>query len=194
MVTVEDGRNFVADAAIITVPIGVLKANLIEFKPKLPDWKLSAIADLGVGNENKIALRFDTVFWPNVELLGIVAPTSYACGYFLNLHKATGHQVLVYMAAGRLAYDVEKLSDREAADFVMRQLKKMFPDAPEPVSNTWSCIILFQLLQLHVATHMSDSPKMHYDIFEESEQHILLVTKRLFGSKIRKACLISNNH
>ncbi|WMV17990.1 hypothetical protein MTR67_011375 [Solanum verrucosum] len=133
MVTVEDGRNFVADAAIITVPIGVLKANLIEFKPKLPDWKLSAIADLGVGNENKIALRFDTVFWPNVELLGIVAPTSYACGYFLNLHKATGHQVLVYMAAGRLAYDVEKLSDREAADFVMRQLKKMFPDAPEPV-------------------------------------------------------------
>ncbi|KAL3372680.1 hypothetical protein AABB24_004964 [Solanum stoloniferum] len=133
MVTVEDGRNFVADAAIITVPIGVLKANLIEFKPKLPDWKLSAIADLGVGNENKIALRFDTVFWPNVELLGIVAPTSYACGYFLNLHKATGHQILVYMAAGRLAYDVEKLSDREAADFVMRQLKKMFPDAPEPV-------------------------------------------------------------
>lgn len=132
MVTVEDGRNFVADAAIITVPIGVLKAGLIEFKPQLPDWKLSAIADLGVGNENKIALRFDTVFWPNVELIGIVAPTSYACGYFLNLHKATGHQVLVYMAAGRLAYDVEKLSDREAVDFVMRQLKKMFPEAPEP--------------------------------------------------------------
>lgn len=149
MVTLEDGRNFVADAAIITVPIGVLKANLIEFKPELPDWKLSAIADLGVGNENKIALRFDTVFWPNVELLGIVAPTSYACGYFLNLHKATGHQVLVYMAAGRLAYDVEKLSDKEAANFVMRQLKKMFPDAPEPVSNTWSYIILLQLLLMH---------------------------------------------
>ncbi|XP_059282071.1 probable polyamine oxidase 4 [Lycium ferocissimum] len=133
MVTVEDGKNFVADAAIITVPVGVLKANLIEFKPKLPEWKLSAIADLGVGNENKIALRFDNVFWPNVELLGIVAPTSHACGYFLNLHKATGHQVLVYMAAGRLAYDVEKLSDRGAAYFAMRQLKKMFPDAPEPV-------------------------------------------------------------
>ncbi|XP_016450959.1 putative polyamine oxidase 4 isoform X2 [Nicotiana tabacum] len=133
MVTVEDGRNFVADAAIITVPVGVLKANLIEFKPELPEWKLSAIADLGVGNENKIALRFDNVFWPNVELLGIVAPTSYACGYFLNLHKATGHRVLVYMAAGRLAYDVEKLSDSDAADFAMRQLKKMFPNAPAPV-------------------------------------------------------------
>ncbi|XP_060194696.1 probable polyamine oxidase 4 [Lycium barbarum] len=133
MVTVEDGKNFVTDGAIIIVPVGVLKANLIEFKPKLQEWKLSAIADLGVGNENKIALRFDNVFWPNVELVGIVAPTSYACGYFLNLQKETRHQVLVYMAARRLAYDVEKLSDRDAADFAMRQLKKMFPDAPEPV-------------------------------------------------------------
>jgi len=134
MVTVEDGRNFVADAAIITVPVGILKANLIEFEPKLPDWKVSAISDLGVGNENKIALRFDKVFWPNVELLGTVAPTSYACGYFLNLHKATGHPVLVYMVAGRFAYDIEKLSDEAAAKFVMQQLKKMFPKASEPVS------------------------------------------------------------
>lgn len=135
MVTVEDGRNFVADAAIVTVPLGILKANLIQFEPKLPEWKLSAIADIGVGNENKIALRFDNVFWPNVELLGVVAPTSYACGYFLNLHKATGHPVLVYMAAGRFAYDLEKLSDESAANFVMMQLKKMFPDATEPVNS-----------------------------------------------------------
>lgn len=132
-VTVEDGTDFVADAAIVTVPVGVLKANLINFEPKLPVWKVAAISDLGVGNENKIALRFKNVFWPNVEFLGIVAPSSYACGYFLNLHKATGHPVLVYMAAGRFAYDLEKLSDEAAANFVMLQLKKMFPDATEPV-------------------------------------------------------------
>ncbi|XP_073156948.1 probable polyamine oxidase 4 [Henckelia pumila] len=133
VVTIEDGRNFVADAAIITVPLGILKSNLIEFEPKLPEWKLSAIADLGIGNENKIALRFDHVFWPNVEFLGVVAPTSYSCGYFLNLHKATGHPVLVFMAAGALAFDLEKLSDEAAADLVMLQLKRMFPDATEPV-------------------------------------------------------------
>ncbi|KAE8021892.1 hypothetical protein FH972_007742 [Carpinus fangiana] len=133
MVTVEDGRIFVADAAILTVPLGILKANLIEFEPKLPEWKVAAVSDIGVGNENKIALLFDKVFWPNVELLGTVAPSSYACGYFLNLHKATGHPVLVYMAAGRFAYDLEKLSDESAANFVMSQLKKMFLDATEPV-------------------------------------------------------------
>lgn len=133
MVTIGGGRNFIADAAIITVPLGVLKANLIEFEPKLPEWKVSAISELGMGNENKIALKFDNVFWPNVEYLGTVAPTSYACGYFLNLHKAMGHPVLVYMAAGRFAYDLEKLSDESAANFVMLQLKKMFREATEPV-------------------------------------------------------------
>ncbi|TQD88473.1 hypothetical protein C1H46_025997 [Malus baccata] len=133
MVTIEDGRNFIADAAIITVPHGILKANLIEFEPQLPEWKVAAISDLGVGNENKIALRFEKVFWPNVELLGIVAPNSYGCGYFLNLHKVTGHPVLVYMAAGRFAYDLEKLTDDAAVNFVMLQLKKMMSDATEPI-------------------------------------------------------------
>ncbi|KAG0454264.1 hypothetical protein HPP92_025568 [Vanilla planifolia] len=132
IVTVEGGTNFVADAAIITVPLGVLKANLIEFEPKLPDWKTSAISDIGVGNENKIALCFDNVFWPDVEVLGAVAQTSYACGYFLNLHKATGNPVLVYMAAGRFADDLEKLSDEDSVDFVMFQLRKILPLATNP--------------------------------------------------------------
>ncbi|KAM5580128.1 hypothetical protein ABKV19_009724 [Rosa sericea] len=64
MVTVEDGRSFVADAAIIAVPLGVLKANVIKFEPKLPDWKEAAIADLGVGIENKIVLHFEKGSWP----------------------------------------------------------------------------------------------------------------------------------
>ena len=151
MVTVEDGRIFVADAAILTVPLGILKANLIEFEPKLPEWKVAAVSDIGVGNENKIALLFDKVFWPNVELLGTVAPSSYACGYFLNLHKATGHPVLVYMAAGRFAYDLEKLSDESAANFVMSQLKKMFPDATEPVHSLKFiyCSTYYHLIEIY---------------------------------------------
>lgn len=146
-VTVDGSKEFIADAAIITVPLGVLKANLIQFEPKLPDWKMSAISDLGVGNENKIALRFSEVFWPDVELLGMVAPNSFACGYFLNLHKAIGDPVLVYMIAGRCAYDLEKLSDEAAVKFVMLQIKKMFPNASDPVSYLFIllCLLLFFL-------------------------------------------------
>lgn len=99
-VTTEDGKVFEADACVVALPLGVLKENIVRFEPRLPDWKEAAIADLAVGNENKIALFFEKVCWPNVEFLGVVAPTSYGCSYFLNLHKATGYPVLVYMPAG----------------------------------------------------------------------------------------------
>ncbi|KAM0950692.1 putative oxidoreductase [Dioscorea sansibarensis] len=132
-ITVENGKTFVVDAAVITVPLGVLKANSIKFEPRLPEWKEEAIADIGVGTENKIALHFDKVFWPNVEFLGVVSSTSYGCSYFLNLHKATGHPVLVYMPAGRLAHDIEKMSDEAAARFAFSQLNEILPDASEPI-------------------------------------------------------------
>ncbi|KAK4484318.1 hypothetical protein RD792_006897, partial [Penstemon davidsonii] len=132
-VTVEDGRTFVADAAVVTVPLGVLKSNCIKFEPRLPEWKEAAITDLGVGIENKIILHFEKVFWPNVEFLGVVAETSYGCSYFLNLHKATGHAVLVYMPAGKLARDIQKMSDEAAANFAFTQLRKILPNASTPI-------------------------------------------------------------
>lgn len=139
-VMVENGGTFIADAAVIAAPLGVLKANLIKFEPKLPDWKEDAISNLGVGIENKIILHFEKVFWPNVEFLGVVADTSYGCSYFLNLHKATGHPVLVYMPAGKLAKDIDKLSDEAAAGFAVQQLKTILPDASAPVSSQLLCL------------------------------------------------------
>ncbi|CAH9072906.1 unnamed protein product [Cuscuta epithymum] len=132
-VTVEDGRTFMADAAIVAVPLGVLKSNRITFEPRLPEWKEVAIKELGIGIENKIALHFGEIFWPNVEFLGVVAETTYECSYFLNLHKATGHPVLVYMPAGQLARDVEKMSDEDAAKLAFSQLKRILPNASEPI-------------------------------------------------------------
>jgi len=133
-VTVSSGKTFVADAAVVAVPLGVLKANTIKFEPRLPEWKEEAVRELSVGIENKIVLHFSQVFWPNVEFLGVVSSSTYGCSYFLNLHKATGYPVLVYMPAGRLARDIEKMSDETAAQFAFSQLKKILPNAAEPVS------------------------------------------------------------
>lgn len=134
-VTVENGKTFVADAAVVAVPLGVLKAKSIKFEPKLPEWKEAAIADLGVGTENKIALHFEKAFWPNVEFLGVVSSTSHGCSYFLNLHKATSHPVLVYMPSGRLAQKLEKMSDDAAAKHAFLQLKQILPNASKPVNH-----------------------------------------------------------
>ncbi|XP_024528986.1 probable polyamine oxidase 2 [Selaginella moellendorffii] len=131
-VAVENGKVFNADAIVVAAPLGVLQAKIINFEPQLPDWKVKAINELGVGNENKIAMLFDNVFWPNVEFLGVVASTTYECSYFLNLHKATGHPVLVYMPAGNLANDLEKLSESAAKNYAFSQLKKILPNASLP--------------------------------------------------------------
>ncbi|AQK81235.1 hypothetical protein ZEAMMB73_Zm00001d036513, partial [Zea mays] len=133
-VTVSSGQTFVADAAVVTVLLGVLKAKTIRFEPRLPEWKEEAIRELTVGVENKIVLHFGQVFWPNVEFIGVVSSSTYGCSYFLNLHKATGHPVLVYMPAGRLARDIEKMSDEAAAQFAFSQLKKILPNAAEPMN------------------------------------------------------------
>eukprot|EP00262_Sarcandra_glabra_P010970 TRINITY_DN26677_c0_g1_i1.p1 TRINITY_DN26677_c0_g1~~TRINITY_DN26677_c0_g1_i1.p1 ORF type:complete len:492 (+),score=70.63 TRINITY_DN26677_c0_g1_i1:319-1794(+) len=152
-VTVENGKTFIGDAAVIAVPLGVLKAKSIKFEPSLPEWKEAAITDLAVGIENKIALHFDKVFWPNVEFLGVVASTSYECSYFLNLHKSTGHPVLVYMPAGRLAHDIEKMSDEAAANFAFLQLKRILPDASDPI----------QYLVSHWGTDVNSLGSYSYD-------------------------------
>ncbi|GAU12610.1 hypothetical protein TSUD_132190 [Trifolium subterraneum] len=113
--------NTLAKGLDIRLGHSVLIAKRISFEPRLPDWKEAAIDELWVGFENKIILHFDNVFWPNVEFLGVVADTSYGCSYFLNLRKVARHPVLVYMPSGRLAKDIEKMSDEAAANFAFIQ-------------------------------------------------------------------------
>ena len=48
-----------AGAAIVTVPVGVLKAGGIRFSPELPDGVQGALDGLGMGAYTKIALRLD---------------------------------------------------------------------------------------------------------------------------------------
>ena len=53
-----------ARAVVVTVPLGVLKHEGIEFVPALPEPHGRAIDRLGVGVLSKTFLRFETPFWP----------------------------------------------------------------------------------------------------------------------------------
>jgi monoamine oxidase len=61
---ITDNGIFYADAVIITVPLGVLKKEDIEFNPPLPKDKQEAIQRLGMGLFNITAIKFPTSFWP----------------------------------------------------------------------------------------------------------------------------------
>lgn len=62
--TDSNGIEYQSDKVIVTVPLGVLKAGLIEFLPELPFNKLQAIDRLGMGPGMKVILKFNQGFWP----------------------------------------------------------------------------------------------------------------------------------
>jgi len=55
-------RRF-ADKVIVTVPLSVLQANDIQFSPSLPETKLTAIRNIGMGAGIKVVLVFNRRFW-----------------------------------------------------------------------------------------------------------------------------------
>jgi len=69
-----DGTSLGCSAAVITVPLGVLKSKQIDFSPALPQWKEQAIRQLGFGLLNKLVLVFEEPFWNTAdELFGYAA-------------------------------------------------------------------------------------------------------------------------
>ena len=54
-VKTKSGEIFEADKVIVTVPLSLLKKNVIEFKPELPQDKQQAIESLGTGLIEKVS-------------------------------------------------------------------------------------------------------------------------------------------
>lgn len=78
--------NFYADAVIITVPLGVLKKQIINFMPALPSSKQQAIERLGMGLLNKVVLKFPHIFWSEAYQVFGQANPNYSSGHaILNL-------------------------------------------------------------------------------------------------------------
>ena len=59
----EEEKVLDADCCVCTVPLGVLKRNIIQFDPPLSDEYNNAIRSIGFGVLNKIMMLFDTKFW-----------------------------------------------------------------------------------------------------------------------------------
>jgi len=58
VVEVKNGKRYEARKALVTVSVGVLQAEKIQFEPPLPPSKLKAIAGLSMGNMQKVIIDF----------------------------------------------------------------------------------------------------------------------------------------
>ena len=125
---------FECDYVVVTVPLGVLKQNKIEFIPALPPEKTSAIERVQMGVVNKFLLTWDSAFWDiTLDYIGFTPEMKGKFPYFLNFKKITGKNALITFALGNYAKETEEMSDQEVVDEIMSNLRAMYgKNIPNP--------------------------------------------------------------
>ncbi|EEH51963.1 histone deacetylase, partial [Micromonas pusilla CCMP1545] len=147
-----NGRSFGADVALVTVPLGVLKKEIIAFDPPLPERKLRAIANLGFGVLNKVILLFPEVFWDTThDTFGYVRKCdgdSKKRGryyMFYNYAGLSGGATLVALVAGDAALEMESgafytLDAVKGAMDVLRDIFTVGQNVPVPDPLDAACV------------------------------------------------------
>ena len=129
------GETFAADAAVVTIPLGVLQGGTVGFDPPLPAAHSESIARLGMGLLDKVVLQFTEQFWDaDVEWIGIIGEEPGEFPEFLDLSEATDQPILVALVGGTFARMIEGLSDEGAGEAAMAALRRVWPDAPDPAA------------------------------------------------------------
>ena len=129
-----------ADAAVVTLPLGVLKSGTVIFDPPLPMHMQKSISEIRMGSFNKIAMRFPSVFWRNdSDFIEFIPRQIDATCQIFNWHKYTGEPVLIVCVAADTSRELEKRSDEEISADAMRRLRKYFGGAiTDPLAMTIS--------------------------------------------------------
>lgn len=110
--TTADGEVVRADRAVVTLPLGVLKAGDVAFRPALPEPASSAIERLGMGSFLKAMLRFPERDWPGgADWLGRVGEPTFR--EFVDLEPVVGEPIVVGFATGPEARRLEGLADED---------------------------------------------------------------------------------
>jgi monoamine oxidase len=110
----DNGVYHYADAIIVTVSVGVLQAEIIDFIPDLPAAKVTAYNTIGMGNGMKISLRFSSQVWgDNLMEVFLDGPTGECWPPKVYQPDVTDH-VLTCFSMGRNAEVMEALPDDAA--------------------------------------------------------------------------------
>ena len=160
-VTLATGERLVADACIVTLPLGVLQRGHVTFTPPLSKDKLAALRRLGFGLLNKAVLRFDRCFWsegararggatPVAEAhvfervplcASRAAPEALEVPIWINLHVVTGTPALVAYFDCETARRMEAWSDAQVGEHCVALLATMFGDEALTAATLVECIV-----------------------------------------------------
>jgi len=117
-----------APAAVITVPLGVLRSESLEFDPPLPAEKLKAIHALGNGAGFITLLRFREAFWRGQLGEFVFFGADSATFYFRPLYRLRdAPAVLLAFTTGREAARLSSLPPREVVAAVLDEFARLVP-------------------------------------------------------------------
>jgi monoamine oxidase len=132
-----------AHYAIVTVPLGVLKNNRIQFTPTLPAAKQNAIQKVGMNCVNKFLLTWDTAFWDDVQYISYTPETPDKFNYFVNVKKFhPAANALLTFAYAEYGRQTETMTDAQVIAEIMLHLRDIYGNGiPEPAQllrTRWS--------------------------------------------------------
>jgi monoamine oxidase len=141
-VTVRAGnRLFEGPAAIVTVPLGVLKTGAIAFDPPLPDAHIHALQALGFGVLSKSYFRFNQRTWKAENAFYQFIGTGPGLwSQWFTLPIAAGPIVLAFNAGDR-GRSVESASPQDLMASALPIVRQLFGDDIYPVevrTSSWT--------------------------------------------------------
>lgn len=125
-----------ADYVLVTVPLGVLKKNTIEFVPALPAAKQTAIEKIGMNCVNKFLLTWDTAFWDDTQYIVYTPEAKDKFNYFVNVRKFhPSVNALMTFAYADYGRQTETMSDAQVTGEIMAHLRDMYGNnVPNPTN------------------------------------------------------------
>ncbi|KJQ54298.1 flavin monoamine oxidase family protein [Microbacterium sp. SA39] len=116
------GEALSFDRVVVTVPLGVLQEQDIEFVPPLPFVNRTAIGALGMGRIETIWLQFDEPFWDTDAAIWHTVGADVGIRTWVNMRPATGENILVGIVGGAAAEEFAALDDTEALESALASL------------------------------------------------------------------------
>jgi polyamine oxidase len=129
-------RRLDADALIVTVPLGLLKAGIIQFDPGLPVEHRAAIDRLGFGILKKTCLVYPESNWAKENHLVGLHDSPYF-NFIVNVAAISGQPMIMALSAGDKQIAADSLSiDELAIELHSNVRETLGSDVPDPIDHS----------------------------------------------------------
>ncbi|HEY5691034.1 MAG TPA: NAD(P)/FAD-dependent oxidoreductase [Cyclobacteriaceae bacterium] len=108
LITDANGGTLETDKVIVTVPLSILKKNLISFSPGLPDAMTSSMAKLGMDHTIRVLIDFKKNFW-GTSVAHLWGGASFPNCYSSGLGRSEFNQTLSITINGPKAVELSDL-------------------------------------------------------------------------------------